>query len=100
MIEKLVLGRIYAIINSRNLTLTKGVYLGMSYSNLLFPHIILFKEEDDLYVKKFKNYNLEKKPKLWIINDFESEIININELNSFEREYLHKLAENKKILEK
>lgn len=94
MIEKLVLGRIYAIINSRNPTLTKGVYLGMSYSNLLFPHIILFKEEDDLYIKKFKNYYLEKKSKLWI-NDSESERINIDELNLFEREYLHKFYKDK-----
>ncbi len=99
MIEKLVLGRIYMIINGRNLTLTKGVYLGMSYSNLLLPHLILFKEEDDLYIKKFKNYNLEKKSRLWI-NDFESEEININNLNLFEREYLHKLAEDKKLLKK
>lgn len=99
MIEKLVLGKIYRIINGRDLTLTKGVYLGISYSHLPLPHFILLKEEDDLYIKKFKNYRLEKKSKLWI-NDFEFEITNINNLNLFEREYLHKLAENKKILEK
>ncbi|KHO55410.1 MAG: hypothetical protein QT10_C0001G0014 [archaeon GW2011_AR19] len=96
MIEKLVLGRIYAIMNSSILTLTKGVYLGMSYSRLLLPHTILFKEEDDLYIKKFKNYGLENKSKLWV-NDFVSEEININKLNLFEREYLHKLAEDKKL---
>lgn len=94
MIEKLVLGKIYAILNGGNLTLKKGVYLGMSYSHLPLPHFIFLKEEEDLYIKKFKNYYLEKKSKLWI-NDFESETININELNLFEREYLHKLYKNK-----
>ena len=92
MIERLVFGKIYAMINGRNLSLKNGIYLGKSYSHL--AHIILFKKEDDLYIKKFKNYNLENKSKLWI-NDFESEEININRFNLFEREYLHKLVKEK-----